>query len=158
MRVARKYPLELLALSRTLHIPDLPQLIRRFLYDQLLPNSIESGAEVDLNKCPTFSGIVRIFHSAVATFHAPSDPSGIGGMHRERIRATPVWRGGSPRNDCVFLANDAVLEGMQGLHVVRVLLFFAFTRLGTTFPCALVQWFTMVGEDPCDQTGMWMVE
>lgn len=26
------------------------------------------------------------------------------------------------------------------------------------YPCALVQWFTTIGNEPCASTGMWMVE
>jgi len=94
----------------------------------------------------------------VAEFFAPSDPAGIGGMHRERIRATPSWRNEGPRHDCLFATNDPDLPGMLGLHVARAVLFFSFKFNRILYPCALVQWFSLVGEDPCRETGMWMVE
>ncbi|KAF9230383.1 hypothetical protein BU15DRAFT_57302, partial [Melanogaster broomeanus] len=38
-----------------------------------------------------FTGRIKIFHSATSTFVLPSDPSGIGSMQREYIRAMPSW-------------------------------------------------------------------
>lgn len=45
--------------------------------------------DVDLNECPQicFNAHLLVFNSAVATYYAPSDLSGIGGMHREQIQA-----------------------------------------------------------------------
>lgn len=91
-------------------------------------------------------------------FFAPSDQSGTGGMIRQRIRATPSWRKGPARYDCVFIQSDPDLKGMQGLDAVQVRLFFSFVYSGDTYPCALVQWFTIVGENPCEETGMWVVK
>lgn len=67
-----------------------------------------------------------MYNSARATFYAPSDLSGIGGMHHERIRATRSWYGGSPRYDCVFLGRGTEEVGFSGLHAAHVLLFFGF--------------------------------
>ncbi|KAG1903544.1 uncharacterized protein F5891DRAFT_977660 [Suillus fuscotomentosus] len=39
-----------------------------------------SSTDVPLRDCPSFTGHIKIFHSASATFIAPSDPSGITGM------------------------------------------------------------------------------
>ena len=78
-------------------------------------------------------------------------------MHREHIRATPSWRQGHPRYDCVFLNSRPELDGMRALDVVRVLLFFSFTFEDVTYPCALVRWFSVVGNEPDEDTGMWMV-
>ncbi|KAF5386119.1 hypothetical protein D9615_002170 [Tricholomella constricta] len=158
---APKYPKSLNLLSPFLQQPRLPEYIRRFLYDQLNPNSMIFGMDVELDDCPTVSNILRVdvFHSAISTFYAPSDLSGIGGMHRERIRATPSWKNGPGRFDCVFIetGGDDDLEGFQGLHVARVLVFFSFMYDGITYPCALVQWFTTYGGSPCNKTGMWRV-
>ncbi|KAF8436847.1 hypothetical protein L210DRAFT_3339360, partial [Boletus edulis BED1] len=71
-------------LAEELDIPELPTLIRRFLYDQLHPD-----ADVPLQQMPVYGGRLNVFHSAMATFFAPSDPSEIGSMYREHIRATP---------------------------------------------------------------------
>ena len=53
---------------------------------------------------------------------------------------------------------DQDLEGMWGMHTAQVILFFLFNYSGTTYPCALVRWFVPVGEEPCPDTGMWIVE
>lgn len=155
---ARGYSRHLPTLAIFFDLPELPELIRRFLFDQLNPLSPVSGSEIDLHYCPTVHSSVFVYHSAVSIHYAPSDPSGIGGMHRERIRATPAWHAGPSRNDCIFATKDMSIEGMRGLHAARVMLFFSFTHLSIIYPCALVQWFIPVGNMPCDETGMWIVE
>ncbi|TDL17896.1 hypothetical protein BD410DRAFT_816325 [Rickenella mellea] len=79
-------------------------------------------------------------------------------MHREMIRATPTWRKGPARHDCVFVETDPTLPGIRGLDVVRVLAFLSFKFMGIFYPCALVRWFCRVGDAPDEDTGMWMVE
>ncbi|KAF8802623.1 hypothetical protein BYT27DRAFT_7306648 [Phlegmacium glaucopus] len=105
-----------------------------------------------------FYGRITIYPSAVATFHAPSDISGIGGMRRERIRAVKSWRKGPGRYDTIFVNTDPSVEGMRGLDVAHVRLFFSFSHDGIKYPCALVHWFSCVGNLPDDHTGMWVVE
>jgi hypothetical protein len=147
-----------LSLAAEIQQPTFPMLIAHFLYDQLYPDNVLSASQVPLSACPSYTGKIRVHNSAVATFHAPCDPSGIGGMRREHIRAMPSWRKGSSRYDCVFLNRDAELPGMQGMDVVRVLLFFSFDFKGTTYPSALVRWFKVVGDSPDEDTGMWIVQ
>jgi hypothetical protein len=101
-------------------------------------------------------GKASVFASAVATFFAPSDPSGIHGMRRERIRSTPSWRDSEPRYDCAFVVEDEDKLGMSGMAVVRVRLFFSVEYEGVHYPCALVEWFKKIGRDPL--TGMWIVQ
>jgi hypothetical protein len=47
---------------------------------------------------------------------------------------------------------------MRGLEVARVFLFFSFSHRFTLYPCALVQWFSIIGDEPDEETGLWMVE
>ena len=143
---ARKYPRDVDALGLFVGQPNLKTLIENFLFEQLNP---------DVR--PQFSGNVYVYHSAVATYFAPSDLSGVGGMHRQRIRAVPSWYHGPPRYDCVVVEHDPTLEGFQGLHAARVFLFLSFTHAGVEYPCALVQWFTPMHNKPCDKTRMWIV-
>ena len=138
--------------------PRLPALIRRFLYDQLYPDNIFDSGHIPLNECPVIMGKVRVFNSAVATFHAPSDPSGIKGMRREFIRCTDDWRKMGPRRDVTFLNRDPELPGLRGIDVVQIRLFFSFSREDTTYPCALVHWFRILGDEPDGVTGMWVVQ
>ena len=143
------------------HIPDLQIHIRRFLYDQLNPNSEVFGTDVDLNLCPEISLTlhVQVYHLASTVYHAPSDLSGIGGMRRKYIRATPNWRRkGVSRNDCVFVEREPENEGFQALGVAQVQMFFAFHHDGILYPCALVRWFETYGDQPCPETGMWRVK
>lgn len=78
-------------------------------------------------------------------------------MRRERIRSVPSWRGGPGRHDCVFLETDPDVKGMRGLDIARVRLFFSFKFRSKFYPCALIQWFSRMGNRPDDDTGMWVV-
>lgn len=140
--------------------PNLSVLIRRFLFDQLNPNYPLSSSSLPQSSYPYLdnSTIISTYSSALATFYAPSDQSGIGGMHFEHIRATPLWRNGPPRYDCAFVDLDPSLDGLRGLGVVRILQFFSFSFDGVFYPCALVHWFSAVGDEPDEDTGMWIVE
>ncbi|KAI0644945.1 hypothetical protein C8Q79DRAFT_1054442 [Trametes meyenii] len=151
------YPKRAVDLGRVIGITTLVDKIRFFLYDQLSPNSDISGAEAGIQHCPIYDGNISVYPSAVATFYAPSDPSGTRGMHRERIRSTASWRGGAARRDCVFVAHSDA-PGFRGLLVARIHLFFAFTFQAVRYPCALVSWFSTVGDEPNLDTGMWVVE
>ncbi|KAF7341356.1 hypothetical protein MVEN_01872100 [Mycena venus] len=93
-------------LADYIKVPDFPDLLLNFLHDQLSsPNyqtySDVSDDDLDIPKLP-----ISVYHSAVATFYAPSDPSGICGMRREHIRSTPTWRKHGPRRDCVFVVEN----------------------------------------------------
>ena len=79
-------------------------------------------------------------------------------MHRERIRAVSTWRNGPARYDCVYVSTDPKAEGMRGLDVARVRLFFEFSFNGIKYPCALIQWFSRVADGPDEDTGMWIVQ
>ncbi|KAJ7654883.1 hypothetical protein B0H17DRAFT_956665, partial [Mycena rosella] len=60
--------------------------------------------------------------------------------------------------DCVFVEGDPDLPGFRGLLAARVLLFMSFKHRGISYPCALVTWFPAIGDEPCPNVGMWMVE
>ena len=109
----------------------------------------------DPDSIPQIKSKISVFHSAVATYFSPSDPSGIHGMRRERIRSTPSWRGHEKRRDCAFITEDDSKPGIAGMSIVRVFLFFSFEYDGVFYPCALVEWFTKLGFDPV--TGLWVV-
>ncbi|OSX55713.1 hypothetical protein POSPLADRAFT_1117085, partial [Postia placenta MAD-698-R-SB12] len=139
--------------------PALEELVSRFLFEQTHrddPNA-PNAEDVPLADCPIHTGRVYVVHSASATFYAPSDLSSIAGMRRERIRATPSWRSGPGRYDCVFVNNNDA-DGFRGLLAARVRLFFSFTYEQVKYPCALVEWFSPVSQEPDDDTGMWIVE
>ncbi|KAH8978900.1 hypothetical protein EDB86DRAFT_3108365 [Lactarius hatsudake] len=157
---ARGYPKTIDRLAGYVNQPRLLEHIRRFLYDQFHPEAEVCGMDALLHLCPVVSSALRIkvFHSAACTYHAPSDLSGIGGMHREFIRATPSWKKGPGRYDCVYVEGDSKLDGFSGLSVARVNLFFSFSFQNTVYPCALVQWFSTYGDSPCDETGLWRVK
>ena len=164
--IARGYPTtDFIRLGEHIGQRNLADLVRQFLYIQLNPDDL--GSEPVLDDCPELWGVssISVFHLARATFCAPSDLSGIGGMHTELIRSNPLWKKGSvsaPRRDCIYVANTLGDSedtcGMQGLLVARVLLFFSFQADTILYPCALVHWYKTFGDGPDPDTGMWIVE
>lgn len=141
-------------------VAELPSLLSRFLYCQIHPengSSWDSQSDIPLEICPEVSGRLSVFHSAHAVFFAPSDPCGVAGMRTEMIRATPCWREGESRYDCVFVETDKDHEGFRGLDVARIFLLFSFTHDDVDYPCALVHWFSKEGDAPDEDTGMWIV-
>lgn len=138
-------------------IPSLPALISQFLYEQQNPGLAVPVEDIPLSECPSYTGKVYTYPSAIARFHAPSDKSGLGGMLWERLRSVPRWRGGAERRDCVFIAQDEDLPGFRGLLVGQVLGFIKLMHEGITYPAAVISWFEMIGTHPCQQTNMWKV-
>ena len=150
------YPTNLDALAHHIQQPMLLLLTCQFLCFQLQNRSDPIDDDVvllDLSDCP-----VSVFHSAVATFYAPSNLSGLGGMHSETIRSTPIWRKGLACYDTVFLEKDPEIPGMGGLHLGRVFLFFSFIYDGIKYLCTLIQWYTTISDGPDKDTGMWIVQ
>ncbi|KAG1893112.1 uncharacterized protein F5891DRAFT_963491 [Suillus fuscotomentosus] len=145
------------ALAEELNIPSLPDLLRRFLFQQLHPKDPRDPSNIPLAECPLYLSKISVFNSASSRFYAPSDLSGIGGMRVEHIRSCPIWRNEYQRHDCVFVNTDSSLPGMQGLEVARVCAFFSFRYRGRLYPCALISWFDKVGDAPDEDTGMWIV-
>ena len=156
---ARNFPSNFADLGqRTNH--DLVTLVQHFLYDQLHPDSALPGSGVSPALLPNPQSTVRVFPSAIATFFAPSDVAGMGGMYRQRIRATPLWRRGdipAPRYDTILVSTGSDTDGFLGTHVARVKLFFSFNYNDIEYPCALVEWFERVADVPEEETGMWLV-
>ncbi|KAI1781999.1 hypothetical protein LXA43DRAFT_977802 [Ganoderma leucocontextum] len=155
----RKYPRNANDLGEVIGLSTLDQFIRCFLFHQLHPNSAETGSTLPLDSCPVLEGeMIYVHHSAEAVFYAPSDPSGVGGMRREFIRATPSWRNGGARYDCVFVNRDSAQKGLLGLDVAQVKLLFTLCIWGRRYQCALVHWYQRDGDTPDKQTGMWFVK
>ena len=134
-----------------LKLPKFPKLIHKFLAKQLHPNvpgipSIQNDRKI------------QVFYFATATFHAPSDPSGIRSMRREQIRTAPSWRNSAPHYDCAFISSSSEDDPLHGLDVCRVFLFFNFVHKNTLYPCALIQWYSLISNERDEDTGMWMVK
>jgi len=147
------YPRDLERLAAHISQPKFPLAFRQFLFtldhpDETLPLAIDS--------CPQFEGDIKVYHSAVAHFYAPSDLCGAGGMYCEQIRSTPTFHGHS-HHDTVFVVLDDSKPGMEGMEIGRVLLFFSFVYRRKSYPCALINWFVHDDEPDAD-TGMWPVQ
>ena len=151
--IENSYPRNLASLASYINQPKLPLALHQFLYacrypDQEIPTVIDD--------CPPFDGEIRVYHSAVATFYAPSDLCGAGGMRRERIRSTPSFHG-YPRRDTVFVVLNDSEPGMKGMEIAHILLLFSFQYRQKVFSCVLINWFVH-GDEPDRDTGMWTVE
>jgi hypothetical protein len=78
---------------------------------------------------PEFSSKISVFHSAAASFYAPSDLCGASGMYHEQIHANPNWKG-HPQFDTVFVTvsdddNHDKEQIMHGMLVACTLLVFS---------------------------------
>ena len=71
-------------LARSCHTK-FPVLIQRFLFDQLNLNPVIPSTDMIVDAYPVIEGKICTFNAAVATFYAPSDNSGVTGMHCEYI-------------------------------------------------------------------------
>jgi hypothetical protein len=138
--------------------PEFVECIRRFLYDQLNPDAEMPGDQVNLRNCPAFDGEIKVFSLVLATYHAPSDHLGEGGMHQDIICCTPQWWGGAAQYDCILVAGGgSEVDPIGGLLVAHVLLFFSFRHQGHSYSCALVEWLLPISNKRNGLTGMWIV-
>jgi hypothetical protein len=128
----RRYPRYVPELGQQISVPTFRLLLFHFLRDQILSDDYsDDGSDTesfDFSLSP-----ISVFHSAIATSYAPSDPSGIRGMRTERIRSTPSWSNRGPRRDCAFAVENQDQRGFCGMSVVRVKLFFSFTHDGVEY-------------------------
>ncbi len=151
------YPQSLECLATHIQCANLPELTCQFLYDQLRSDADPLSDTISVEDCPEILSHIHVYHSAVATFYAPSDISGIRGMRWECIRSTPSWHK-RPCQDCAFVVEDDNQPGFSGMSVVHILLFFSFVHEEITYPCALVWWFKKHGRHPDKKTGLWIVK
>ncbi|KAH9976493.1 hypothetical protein BJV74DRAFT_879576 [Russula compacta] len=115
-----------LKLAAHISQPKFPLAFYQFLSmlnhpDQLPPLAIDC--------CPRFEGDIKVHHSAIATFYAPSDLCG---------------------------ADDSK-PGMKGMEIGHVLLFFSFCYHRKPYSCAFINWFVHDDEPDAD-TEMWTVQ
>lgn len=148
--------LDLVALAHRLELPALPEILKEFIHDQLHAGNPDPPEFNPATALPPPQE-VSIFNSAAASFYAPSDFSGIGGMRREHIRSVQSWRGGGARRDCVFVNMGADHNEMDGLAIARVLCFFSFKHRTSYFPCAAVHWYNHVLDGRHPDNGMYVV-
>ena len=148
-----RYPRNLYRLAEHIRQPKFPLALRRFLF---MHNHPDQQPPTEIENLPSFEGEIRVYHSAVAIYYAPSDLCGAGGLYRERIRSTPLFHG-HERRDTVFVVLDESKGGMEGMEIGRVLLFFSFRYRRESFLCVLINWF-IYDEEPDRDTGMWTVQ
>ena len=142
----------------SIRIQNLPELISRFLYEQKNPNSPIPVELIATDDLPEHDGKIFVYSSAMVIFHAPSDVSGTRSMRSERIRSTAQWWGGPACRDCIFIEHSAEVPGFCGLYIAQVEAFLKVVHERKDYPCAVVSWFSTMGDTPCRDTGLWMVK
>ncbi|KAL6308722.1 hypothetical protein BKA93DRAFT_725077 [Sparassis latifolia] len=154
----RQHSRSIYALADEINQPLLPTALRHFLYGQLHPHHNTSGT-IPLDACPKIheSDKVYIVYSVAATYFAPSDPSGIGGMRHEYIRATPSWRHAGMHFDCSFIKSPSTDDGVDAFEVARILLFFTIHFRDIQYSCVLIRRYELVNDRPDRDTGMWII-
>ena len=101
-----KYPKYVADLSAYIQQPQLPILIRWFLFQQMnLDDELDTMA-VPLSSCPEFNGQIFIYHSTIARFYALSDLCGAGSMYHRYIHLTPLWQNEYPHCDTIFITTN----------------------------------------------------
>lgn len=154
----RNYPKYLVDLAASIDQPQLPELIRWFLYQQLNLSDDSDVTSVPLSDCQEFNGRIFIYHSVITQFYTLSDLCGAGGMYHRYIHSTPLWQGKYPHCDTIFITTNSEHDGFLSMCVGRVHLFFSFVHEELHYPCALVHWFVPVSESVHNKTGQWVVE
>ncbi|KAF8263218.1 hypothetical protein EI94DRAFT_1772998 [Lactarius quietus] len=88
-----------------------------------------AGSDVPLEQCTAFNSKISVCTIMdLKKKNSLSDPCGLHGMHRETICATPL------------------------------LAIFSFHWMYEYYPCALVRWFTHMGDEPDKVVNMWVVQ
>ncbi|KAG2070384.1 hypothetical protein BDR04DRAFT_1128492 [Suillus decipiens] len=108
---------------------NLELLTHQFLFNQLHIADDLIALDAVEEDLPDIRSNISVFHSATATFSAPSNISGMHGMHHEIIWSMPLW------DDC-----------WQG----QIVLFLPPARLSHRFSC--------MGQGPDTITGMWRIK
>lgn len=152
IKIELGYPQNLEKLAGHVSQPKLPLAFHQFLFildhpDQPSPSAIDD--------CPQFQGEIKVYHSAVASFYAPSDCCGVGGMCCEQIRSTPSFHG-HPCHNTVLIILDDTKPGMEGREIGQVL-FFSFSYCCKSYSCVLINWY-IYDDEPDANTGMWTVQ
>jgi hypothetical protein len=106
------YPHNLNHLARYINQPLFPIALCQFLFHH--NHSDLEQAPANIKDLPSFEGEIKVYHSAITTYYAPSDLCGAGGLHREFIRSTPSFR-----RDTVFVVLDESKKGMEGMEIAQ---------------------------------------
>ena len=133
--------------ARLLQQPSFPSLVQKFLYAQLYPDSEISLHDILEDSLPMISDKTHVFNSAIATFYASSNISGVTGMCCEYIQAATLWRKGPACYDCVLVNANPDIDGAHGFEIACMFLFFSFQHQDKEYPCALVHCFSSKGLD-----------
>ena len=74
-------------------------------------------------------------------------------MYLELIHLNFSWHGEGAHHDTVFVTTNLDHDGFWGMCAGGVYLLFLFVYEGVDYHCALVHWFTPVGDSIHKETG-----
>ena len=88
LMTAPNYPRSLHSLGQRIDCPNLPDLVRKYLFEQAYPG-VDPDTETLHTQLPridvSYANHIKVYHSARAIFCAPSNPSATTGMYHETI-------------------------------------------------------------------------
>ncbi|KAJ3505225.1 hypothetical protein NLJ89_g7528 [Agrocybe chaxingu] len=116
----RNLPRDIYELAHKIKQPDLPLLARRFLYGVLNHNSPTPAAAVPIDNLPDITEKVYVYNSARVVYYAPSDVSGLRGMHRERIRSVRSCDTPDDETGMWIVEPDYLARQKRSLEVVHL--------------------------------------
>ena len=99
----RNYPKYLVDLAASIDQPQLPKLIRQFLYQQLNLSDDSDVTSVLLSDCLEFNGHVFVYHSVITQFYALSNLCGVGGIILSMMDSWACVSGGSISSSHLFM-------------------------------------------------------
>ncbi|KAH9039755.1 hypothetical protein EDB84DRAFT_1587671 [Lactarius hengduanensis] len=116
------YPSQFHPLAAYIKQPKFPLVFSQFLYKVSHPD--KQVAPSTIGECPAFEGIIKVYHSAVATFYAPGDLSGSGGLRRDFSCALINWFVHADERDpdtgMWVVKQEVNRRGQQTLEVIHV--------------------------------------
>jgi len=83
--------------------------------------------------------------------------AGLEGSIVREFEQHQVFVVGDDSNDTVFVELDETQEGLLGMVVARIHLFFSFLYRQKAHFCALVHWYIRESDERDEDTGMWTV-
>ena len=119
-----------------------------------IQEQLEFGPDTNSSQFFYILDKIHVHLSALTTFYAASDLCGTGGMHHKYIHTITFWRYNESRYNCVFINTNKLAPCMLGLNVAWVKLFFFVTLNCAKYSCALVHWYSLVGDSPKRNTSI----
>lgn len=160
--IAPNYPHSLHGLGQRIGHQNLPDLVQEYLFERVHPAPINRpqypSTSIPLMLNTSKSSTPHVLSSV----HHPTHPQVQGCTTKQFEQHPPgieVKSLGHATTVFLFqMARAQISESnMSGLLVARALRFFSFVINGELHQCALIHWFSIFGDQPDPDNGMWVV-